>query len=108
MITRVWRGWTTPANAPAYERLLLSQIIPGIAARRVQGYQGISLVRRHVGEEVEFMTIMWFDSIEAVRQFAGPDHETAVVPPAARAVLTRFDASSAHYDTVVGPWAERS
>lgn len=103
MITRTWRGWTTSANAPAYENLLLTQIFPGIASRQIPGYRGISLVKRDLGSEVEFMTIMWFDSLDNVRSFAGPDYEVAVVPPAARAVLARFDERSAHYETVVAP-----
>jgi antibiotic biosynthesis monooxygenase (ABM) superfamily enzyme len=103
MITRIWRGWTTPADADRYEALLRSTILPAIAGRQIPGYLGISLARRDADDEVEFVTIMWFDSIEAVRGFAGPDYETAVVPPAARAVLSRFDATSAHYETVVPP-----
>ena len=103
MITRIWRGWTTKENAPLYEQLLLTEIFPGIAARNVSGYQGISLCRRDLGSEVEFMTVMWFDSIEAMKAFAGEDYEIAVVPPKARAVLARFDERSAHYDTVVQP-----
>ena len=101
MITRIWRGWTTRENAPVYEQLLLTEIFPGIAARNVPGYQGISLCRRALGNEVEFMTIMWFDTIEAVKAFAGESYETAVVPPKARAVLLRYEESSAHYETVV-------
>lgn len=103
MITRIWRGWTTLQNAPVYQELLLTEIFPGIEARRVSGYRGISLGRRELGNEVEFVTIMWFDSIDAVKAFAGDHFETAVVPPKARAVLTRFDTSSAHYDTVAAP-----
>ncbi len=103
MITRVWHGWTTPANAPIYENLLRSEIFTGIAAREIAGYRGISLCRRELGEEVEFVTIMWFDSLDAVRAFAGENYEQAVVPPKARAVLSRFDATSAHYETAVPP-----
>jgi len=103
MITRIWRGWTTHDNAPVYEQLLLTEIFPGIAARNVPGYQGISLCRRYLDNEVEFMTIMWFDSIAAVKAFAGEEYETAVVPSKARAVLARFDERSAHYETVVQP-----
>jgi hypothetical protein len=99
MITRIWHGWTTPANATAYENLLRSEIFTGIAARHIEGYRGISLCRRDSGEEVEFVTIMWFDSIDAVRAFAGENYEVAVVPPKAQAVLSRFDLVSAHYDT---------
>ena len=101
MITRVWHGWTTAANAPVYEDLLRTEIFTGIAARRIAGYRGISLCRRDVGDEVEFMTIMWFDSLDAVRAFAGDNYQQAVVPPKARAVLSHFDATSAHYETLV-------
>ena len=98
MISRIWHGWTTPANADAYEALLKSEIFIGIQNRHIAGYRGIHLLRRDVGDEVEFITIMWFDSIEAVRDFAGEDYELAVVPPKARALLTRFDARSQHYE----------
>ncbi|HEY8258264.1 MAG TPA: hypothetical protein VIG08_11480 [Gemmatimonadales bacterium] len=98
MICRIWHGWTTPANADSYERLLREEIFQGIAGRRLPGYQGIELLRRPVADLVEFVTMMWFDSIEAVRAFAGTDYEVAVVPPAARVLLQRFDARSQHYE----------
>lgn len=103
MITRIWRGWTTRENAPAYQGLLLSEIFPGIASRSIAGYRGISLVRRDLGTDVEFVTVMWFDSLDAVRAFAGDRYEIAVVPPKARALLSRFDERSAHYETIVPP-----
>ncbi|HXF52982.1 MAG TPA: antibiotic biosynthesis monooxygenase [Hyphomicrobiaceae bacterium] len=98
MITRVWRGWTDKQNADAYETLLKTEIIPGIAAKKIPGCRGIELGRRELGAEVEFATLMRFDSLDAVRDFAGADYETAVVPPKARALLARFDAKSAHYE----------
>lgn len=98
MIGRVWHGWTTPQNAAEYERLLQEEIFPGIASKGVAGYRGIQLFRRELGGEVEFKTIMWFDSLKAVRQFAGEDYELAYVPPRARAVLARFDERSQHYE----------
>jgi antibiotic biosynthesis monooxygenase (ABM) superfamily enzyme len=98
MISRIWHGWTTPENADIYENLLKEEIFVGIQERDISGYHGIHLFRRNAGEEVEFITLMWFDSIEAVREFAGEDYEAAVVPPKARAVLKRFDARSQHYD----------
>jgi heme-degrading monooxygenase HmoA len=98
VICRIWHGWTTPANADAYERLLRTEIFHGIAARRIPGYRGIELLRRPADGSVEFVTLMRFDSLDAVRAFAGADYETAVVPPAARALLERFDARSAHYE----------
>jgi len=101
MISRVWHGWTTLENADAYEGLLKSEIFQDIQSRQIAGYRGIHLLRRILGDEVEFITIMWFDSIEAVRAFAGEDHEVAVVPPKARALLSRFDARSQHYEVKV-------
>ena len=98
MISRIWLGWTTPANADAYERLLHEDIFTGIAARDIPGFLGIDLLRRQAGAQVEFVTIMWFDSLAAVRAFAGAEYEVAVVPPAARKLLQQFDARSAHYD----------
>lgn len=98
MIVRVWRGWTSGANADAYEALLRQEIFAGIAKRQIRGYRGIELFRRVQDLEVEFVTLMRFDSLDAVRAFAGDDYQVAVVPPAARTLLTRFDARSAHYD----------
>lgn len=98
MIARVWRGWTTPENADEYERLLKAQIFPAILAKGVQGYRGITLLRRPVDDEVEFETLMVFDSLAAVRGFAGEDYERAYVPEAARRVLIRFDERSRHYE----------
>jgi heme-degrading monooxygenase HmoA len=98
MICRTWHGWTASEDADAYEHLLRSEIFHGIAERAIAGYRGIELLRQAGADEVEFVTLMWFDSLEAVRQFAGPDYEVAVVPAAARALLSRFDARSAHYE----------
>ena len=98
MICRIWHGWTTPEDADAYERLLRSEIFRGIAERGIHGYRGIELLRRAADDSVEFVTLMWFDSVEAVRAFAGADYEMAVIPPEARALLERFDARSAHYE----------
>jgi heme-degrading monooxygenase HmoA len=107
MISRIWHGWTVPANADVYESLLKEEIFAGIKARKIPGYRGIQLLRRELENEVEFVTIMWFDSIEAVRIFAGEDYEVAVVPPKARAVLARFDARSQHYDVRVEQGEEK-
>lgn len=98
MIGRIWHGWTTPANADAYEALLKDEIVPGILARGVAGFREIQLLRLDRAEESEFITIMWFDDLAAVRAFAGEDHATSVVPPEARALLTRFDGRSEHYE----------
>ena len=81
-----------------YEALLQEEIFVGIGNRKIPGYQGIQLLRRNLGNEVEFVTIMRFLNLDAVRQFAGEDYEVAVVPPKARAVLAHFDQRSQHYE----------
>ena len=96
MIARLWHGWTSRENARAYEDLLRSEILPGI--HRVAGYRGAHLFRRERESEVEFVTLTLFDSMDAVRAFAGDDYEAAVVPSEARELLARFDPRSKHYD----------
>ncbi len=98
MIARIWHGWTAPAQAEAYEELLREEVFTGIKRRRIPGFIDIQMLRRELGDEVEFITIMRFESLEAVRLFAGDDYELAVVPPAARALLARFDQRSQHYE----------
>ena len=98
MIGRIWHGWTKPENADAYENLLRKEIFSGIASRNLTGYNGIQLFRRKVEDEIEFVTIMWFESIEAIKKFAGEDYETAVVPSKAKELLKRFDERSQHYE----------
>ena len=99
MIARLWHGWATIANADAYERLLRTEIIPGIAAKGVAGYKGIQVLRRPFGDgQIEFVTIMRFDSLAAVKEFGGNDYERAYVIPRARELLSRFDERSQHYE----------
>jgi heme-degrading monooxygenase HmoA len=101
MIVRIWHGWTSRANADAYEHLLQEEIFVGIRNRQITGFRGIQLLRRTLADGVEFVTIMTFDSLDSVREFAGADYEKAVVPPKARALLARFGERSAHYDVVM-------
>jgi heme-degrading monooxygenase HmoA len=75
-------------------------VIPGIEARRIPGFRHIDLMRREVGDEVEFLTLMWFDSLDAIKAFVGKDHEVAHVPEAARAVLARFDQRVAQFEVL--------
>lgn len=98
-IKRVWHGWTTPQNAPVYENLLHSEVFPGIEAKQIPGYRSIELWRRDLADEVEFNTIMTFDSLQNVIDFQGKNYEQAYVPDAARKVLKRWDESSLHYET---------
>ena len=100
MICRVWRGWTTPDNAGAYEDVVRQQVIPGIEARAIPGFRHIDLMRRETGGEVEFQTLMWFDDLASIRAFTGEDYAASHVPEPARAVLARFDERAAHYDVI--------
>lgn len=101
MIARLWHGWTRPANADAYEALLRTRVLPHIHA--LEGCQGGYLLRRDAGEEVEFVVLTLFASLDAVRAFAGEAYEVAVVPPEARALLSRFDGTVKHFDTRIDP-----
>lgn len=100
MICRVWRGWTTPENAAAYEKVVRGQVIPGIESRRIPGFRAIDLMRRELDGEVEFSTLMWFDNLDAVRAFVGADYEVSHVPEPAQAVLARFEARAAHFEVL--------
>lgn len=103
MISRIWHGWTSYENAESYQSLLQTEILTGIARRQIAGYRGSHLLRRDLDGEVEFVTILWFDSLAAVRNFAGEDYEAAVVPAKARQLLSRFDERSAHYEVQLNP-----
>jgi len=98
MISRIWFGWTTQQDADAYEKLLKTEIFPGIAERKIPGFRRIELLRRPDDDEVEFVTIMWFDSLDAVKAFAGDSYQLAVVPPAARALLKGCEDRAVHYE----------
>ena len=102
MIGRIWHGWTTPENADPFEAFLTTEMFPRIAAMNVPGYRGIELFRRASGGEVEFLTVMRFDSLESVKQyakkFAGEDYEHSYVPPETHRYLTRFDEYAQHYE----------
>ncbi len=97
-IKRIWHGWTTPANAGVYETLLHDEVFPGIEAKNIPGYRGIELLRRDLEDEVEFVTIMTFDSIQNVIDFQGADYARCYVPDAAQKVLKRWDQVAKHYD----------
>lgn len=99
-VCRLWRGWTTPENADAYERIVRDEVIPGIEARHIQGFRHIDLMKRNHGDEVEFQTLMWFDGLDAIRAFIGEDSSLSHVPAAAQAVLSRFDERAAHFEVL--------
>ena len=96
MIARVWHGYTKPEHADAYQALLTPELLPGLS--KVKGFRGSYLMRRNVGAEVEFITIILWDSIAAIRAVAGSDYETAVIPEERRKYLARFDAKASHFE----------
>jgi heme-degrading monooxygenase HmoA len=97
MVARVWRGWAaTREHADAYEAMLKPELLPGISQKR--GYRGSHLLRRDAGNEIEFVTILFFDSLDDIKAITGPDYETAVIPEARKQHLSRFDARAVHYE----------
>jgi len=101
MIARIWHGCTKPTDAEAYEKLLRNEIFPSIAARKIEGYRGAELFVREDGDEVEFVTLLRFDSIDAVTEFAGPETTKPVIFPKAEALITRMEQAQ-HYRVAIG------
>jgi heme-degrading monooxygenase HmoA len=100
MIARHWRGWTTKRDADAYETLLRDTVLP--ALKHIQGYRGGYVLRRELeGGEVEFVVVNLFESLDAVKRFAGPDFAVAVFEPEARRLLSRIEPLAAHYEVRV-------
>jgi antibiotic biosynthesis monooxygenase (ABM) superfamily enzyme len=100
MIARIWHGWTKPPDAKTYENMLRDEILPGIARRNIPGYRGAELFIREDGDEVQFVTVLRFDSMETVKEFAGADESRPVIYPKAEPLLTRMDERSQHYRIV--------
>lgn len=101
MIARHWRGWTRPENADAYEKLLREQVLPAMG--EIAGYHGGYIMRREGSEETEFLVVNFFDSIEAVRRYAGPNYEIAIFEPEARLLLSNIEPKAAHYKVKLTP-----
>jgi heme-degrading monooxygenase HmoA len=100
MICRLWRGWAAPENADEYERIVRSQVIPDIEARNIPGFRHVDLMKRDLDGEIEFQTLMWFDSLDAIKAFMGEDFSVSHVPLEARAVLNSFDDRAAHFEVL--------
>ena len=98
MVARIWHGYTTPENADAYENFLKKEFLPAVEAKKIPGYKRFELLRKNRTDEISFITIMWFESIDHIRSFAGDDYEKAVVHPKAQALLKRYDSVSEHYE----------
>lgn len=98
MIGRIWHGYTTFNNADVYESMLKNEIIPEIESKSIQGYKGFQVLRRELENETEFTTIIWFETIDAVKGLVGENYEDVYVPEKARRVLLRFDKTAVHYE----------
>ena len=99
-IKRVWHGWTTRENAERYQTILNEQVLPGIEAKNIPGYQKIEVLRFERQDEVEFVTIMTFESLRNVIDFQGENYQRCYVPAAAQQVLKRWDQESTHYELI--------
>jgi heme-degrading monooxygenase HmoA len=97
MITRMWRGWTAASDADAYKRFLLDELFP--AMQSIAGFRGADVLQRPDRDEVAFVTLTRFDSLEAIRAFAGDDYETPVLEPRALELLSRYESHAVHYET---------
>ena len=97
MVARVWHGYcSTREHADAYEAMLKPELLPGVSTKK--GYRGSHLMRRQAGAEIEFLTILFFDSLDDIKALTGPDYETAVIPAERKQHLSRYDARAVHYD----------
>jgi len=103
MIARIWRGWTNRQDARAYEEMLRDEIFPGIARRNIKGYHGAELFIREDEDEVEFITLLRFESMEGVKVFAGENQSKPVIYPKAEALLARMDEHTRHYRVAISP-----
>lgn len=99
-IKRIWHGWTTKENADKYQNILNKEVLPGIEAKKIPGYRKIEVLRIDLEDEVEFVTIMTFDSLQNVIDFQGENYKKCYVPDEAQKVLTRWDQESVHYELV--------
>lgn len=101
MVARIWHGFTTRENASKYEAMLKPDVLPGLD--NIAGYKGAYLLRKDHGPEVEFITFMLWESLDAIRAVAGENYELAIIPEERRRVLSRWDERAQHYEIAQGP-----
>jgi heme-degrading monooxygenase HmoA len=107
MICRMWHGWTVASNANAYDDYLRRDLFPRVQRELGErGYRGFHVLRLHGESEVEFVTMVWFDSLDSVRSFAGQDYQTAVISAKAHALLCRYDERVQHFELSESSWSE--
>ncbi|MBV8049921.1 MAG: hypothetical protein JOZ80_01955 [Acidobacteriaceae bacterium] len=99
MVCRLWHGWTTLANAEEYGGYLQKELFPKVKRElEPKGYRGFQLLRSKNGAEVEFVTMLWFDSLVCVRAFAGEEYSTPVISEKAKNLLSRYADRVVHYE----------
>ncbi len=99
MVCRMWRGWTAAGNADAYEKYLKDELFPSVQRELGEaGYRGYHVLRLNRNDEVEFVTLVWFESVQAVQGFAGEDYETPVISAKAKALLSHYQDQCQHYE----------
>ena len=96
MIARIWKGWTKPENADAYEKLLREVVYPGLQS--ITGYHGGYILRHDNEDETEFVAVNLFESLESVKAFAGPEYDVPVFEPEARRLLSKVEPIARHYE----------
>jgi len=101
MIARIWHGWTKRVDAETYEEMLREEIFPSIAARNIKGYRGAEMFINQNADEMEFVTLLRFDSMDAVKEFAGADTSKPVIYPKAEALIVRMEPAR-HYRVAIG------
>lgn len=105
MVCRLWRGWTRRSDAHAYNAYLNHELFPRLHRELTsEGYRGFHVIRRAAGAEVEFVTLVWFESLDAVKSFAGEEYELPVLTDKARALLTHYAERCEHYDLTGFQW----
>jgi hypothetical protein len=105
MICRLWRGWTKKYNADAYDAYLKDELFPRLHQElKDRGYIGFHVLRLAREDEVEFVTLVWFDSRDAVRSFAGDNYELPVISPKGQSLLSRYSDHCDHYDLSGFDW----
>ena len=97
-IIRTWKGWTTLENAPIYEDILINEVFPTVKKNGVEGLEKVSISIKHNPNDVEFFLVLQFDSLDAIKIFAGEDYKKAYIPENAKRVLLRYDLEAEHYE----------
>ena len=97
-IIRTWKGWTSLQNAPVYEDMLINEVFPTVKKKGVKGLEKVSISTMEKSDEVEFFLVLQFDSIDAVKSFAGEDYQKAYIPDNAKQVLLRYDETAQHFE----------